>query len=135
MQDVLLYNFFTDSPLLSKWRVIYGFMEAQSFVTREKYSFPSFDVKRHNLLCSELKQLYVVLTRARQRLWIYDESVEQHQPMLDYWKTSGLVQVKQLDASLAEELQGKSSPDDWRKRGIKVLHESICQGALFTLSL
>lgn len=120
MQDVLLYNFFTNSQLQNKWRVIYGFMEAQNLVSREKFSYPGFDVKRHNLLCNELKQLYVVLTRARQRLWIYDECVEYHQPMLDYWNASGLVQVKQLDASLAEELQGKSSPEDWKKRGIKV---------------
>lgn len=124
LQDVLLYNFFSDSPLHNKWRVIYGFLQEEvacSSQTRSQPSgFPSFDVKKHNLLCSELKQLYVVLTRARQRLWIYDECVENHQPMLDYWESSGLVEIKCLDDSLAAELQGKSSAEHWRRRGIQV---------------
>lgn len=119
LQDVLLYNFFADSPLRNKWRVIIAYMVEQDLVGN--VTFPKFDVKHHNLLCSELKQLYVMLTRARQRLWIYDECFENHQPMLDYWEASGLVKVRQLDASLAEELQGKSSADDWNKRGVKVM--------------
>ena len=84
-------------------------------------TFPTFDVKHHNLLCSELKQLYVMLTRARQRLWIYDECIENHKPMLDYWMASGLVQVKQLDATLAGELKSQSTAEDWNKRGVKVM--------------
>lgn len=119
LQDVLLYNFFADSPLRNKWRVIYAFMVEQGLATN--LTFPQFDVRQHNLLCSELKQLYVMLTRARQRLWIYDECIENHQPMLDYWVASGFVKVKQLDAALAEELQGKSSAEDWNKRGVKVM--------------
>ncbi|KAG0608710.1 hypothetical protein M758_8G126400 [Ceratodon purpureus] len=120
-QDVLLYNFFTDSPLRNKWRVIYAFMAEQGSATN--LTFPTFDVKHHNLLCSELKQLYVMLTRARQRLWIYDECIENHKPMLDYWMASGLVQVKQLDATLAGELKSQSTAEDWNKRGVKMFNE------------
>ena len=45
--------------------------------------------------------------------------------MLDYWEASGLVKVMQLDASLAEKLQGKSSAEDWNKRGVKVMCRTL----------
>jgi len=40
--------------------------------------------------------------------------------MFDYWKKKCLVQVKQLDDSLAQEMQVASSPEEWRLRGINV---------------
>ncbi|KAK9185221.1 hypothetical protein WN943_025576 [Citrus x changshan-huyou] len=49
-------------------------------------SFPSFNEAKHNLLCSELKQLYVAITRTRQRLWIWENMEEFSKPMFDYWK-------------------------------------------------
>lgn len=33
-----------------------------------------FDDRRHSILQSELKSLYVGLTRARERVWIWEES-------------------------------------------------------------
>lgn len=33
-------------------------------------SFPSNEAK-HKLLCFELKQLYIAITRTRQRLWVF----------------------------------------------------------------
>lgn len=35
-----------------------------------------FDDRRHSILRSELKSLYVGLTRARERVWIWEESGE-----------------------------------------------------------
>lgn len=80
---------------------------------------PKFSMSKHNILCSELKQLYVAVTRTRQRLWICDNT-ELAQPMFDYWKKKYLVQVRQLDDSLAQAMQVASSPEEWRSRGIKV---------------
>lgn len=80
---------------------------------------PKFSETKHNILCSELKQLYVAVTRTRQRLWICDNT-ELAKPMFDYWKKKYLVQVRQLDDSLAEAMQVASSPEEWRSRGIKV---------------
>jgi hypothetical protein len=88
MQDVLVYNFFTDSPLGAKWRVVYNYLKdapAHSSIAFSATACPLFDPTKHHLLCSELKHLYVVLTRARQRLWIFDESPELRCPMLDFW--------------------------------------------------
>ncbi|KAG8931119.1 hypothetical protein FRC00_000874 [Tulasnella sp. 408] len=64
--DVILYNFFTDSPAtVTDWR-------AMSLSQDDKDRF--FDERRHSILRSELKSLYVGLTRARERVWIWEES-------------------------------------------------------------
>ncbi|GAY56592.1 hypothetical protein CUMW_173100 [Citrus unshiu] len=66
-QDVLLYNFFGTSPLKNQWRVVYEYMKEQALLdSTSPRSFPSFNEAKHNVLCSELKQLYVAITRTRQ---------------------------------------------------------------------
>ncbi|XP_037494080.1 TPR and ankyrin repeat-containing protein 1-like [Jatropha curcas] len=82
-QDVLLYNFFGSSPLRNKWRVVYEYMKEQNLLDE---SSPVFNMAKHNVLCSELKQLYVAITRTRQRLWICENLEELSKPMFDYWK-------------------------------------------------
>ncbi|PIN12997.1 RNA helicase [Handroanthus impetiginosus] len=86
-------------------------------------SFTSFSQSRHNILCSELKQLYVAITRTRQRLWICENNEELSKPMLDYWKRLCLVQVRKIDDSLAEAMQRASSPEEWKSQGIKLFWE------------
>ncbi|KAJ6351132.1 hypothetical protein OIU78_007125 [Salix suchowensis] len=122
-QDVLLYNFFGSSPLKNKWRVVYEFMKEQDLLDVNSPSFPSFTPARHNVLCSELKQLYVAITRTRQRLWICENVEEFSRPMFDYWTKKGLVQVRKLDDSLAQAMQVSSSPEEWKSRGYKLLRE------------
>ncbi|KAJ6903318.1 hypothetical protein NC651_020731 [Populus alba x Populus x berolinensis] len=122
-QDVLLYNFFGSSPSKNKWRVVYEFMKEQDLLDANSPSFPSFDPAKHNVLCSELKQLYVAITRTRQRLWICENVEEFSRPMFDYWMKKGLVQVRKLDDSLAREMQVSSSPEEWKSQGYKLLHE------------
>ncbi|KAL9416864.1 hypothetical protein AB3S75_039948 [Citrus x aurantiifolia] len=66
-QDVLLYDFFGSSPLKNQWRVVYEYMKEQALLDSTlPRSFPSFNEAKHNVLCSELKQLYVAITRTRQ---------------------------------------------------------------------
>ncbi|KAM3753517.1 hypothetical protein ACB098_03G099900 [Castanea mollissima] len=123
-QDVLLYNFFGSSSLKNEWRVIYKYMEEQDLLDPTlPISFPSFNEAKHNVLCSELKQLYVAITRTRQRLWISENSEDLCKPMFDYWKKKCLVQVRQLDDSLAQEMQVSSSAEEWNSRGIKLYLE------------
>ncbi|KAK8965877.1 hypothetical protein KSP40_PGU012011 [Platanthera guangdongensis] len=123
-QDVLLYNFFGGSPLKNKWRVVYKYMNENGFADQSGMTAcPSFDHGRHGLLCSELKQLYVAITRTRQRLWISENSYEFCKPIFDYWKSLCLVQVRHLDSSLAQAMQAISTSDDWRVRGIKLFNE------------
>jgi hypothetical protein len=87
----------------------------------ESKSFPSFNDSKHNILCSELKQLYVAITRTRQRLWICENTEEYCRPMFDYWKRKCLVQFKELDDSLAQAMKVASSPEEWKSRGKKVV--------------
>ncbi|KAM1966183.1 hypothetical protein ACFX15_046434 [Malus domestica] len=118
-QDVLLYNFFGSSPLKNQWRVIYDYMKEQDLLDSTlPQRFPSLSEAKHNILCSELKQLYVAVTRTRQRLWFCENVEELSKPMFDYWKKC-LVQVRQLDHSLAQAMQVASSPEEWKSRGIK----------------
>jgi hypothetical protein len=86
----------------------------------EEISHPDFDRSKHYLLCSELKQLYVAITRTRQRLWICENTDDYCRPMFDYWKKLCLVEVRLLDSSLIQAMQKGSSSDDWRLRGTKV---------------
>ncbi|KAH9622535.1 hypothetical protein KSS87_017350 [Heliosperma pusillum] len=121
-QDVLLYNFFGSSPLRNQWRVIYEYMNVKDlFDSALPVSFPEFSSGKHDVLCSELKQLYVAITRTRQRLWICENKEDLSKPMFDYWKKLCVVQVRKLDDSLARAMQVASSPDEWKARGRKLL--------------
>ncbi|CAJ2636390.1 unnamed protein product [Trifolium pratense] len=124
-QDVLLYNFFCTSPLKNRWRVIYEYMNEQDMLElAESKSYPSFNDSKHNILCSELKQLYVSITRTRQRLWICENTEEFAIPMFDYWKKKGLVQLKELDDSHAQAMKVASSPEEWKSHGKKLYYQN-----------
>ncbi|PWA85985.1 uvrD-like Helicase, ATP-binding domain, P-loop containing nucleoside triphosphate hydrolase [Artemisia annua] len=119
-QDVLLYNFFGTSPLKDQWRVIYEYMRKHVWLDEElPQSFPTFNEARHGVLCSELKQLYVAITRTRQRLWICENKEDLSKPMFDYWKRRGLVQIRKLDDSVAQAMRIASSSQEWQERGKK----------------
>ncbi|KII86508.1 hypothetical protein PLICRDRAFT_44106 [Plicaturopsis crispa FD-325 SS-3] len=87
--DVLLYNFFQDSTVdLSQWRVVLNAVEASQ---RKSTPAPRFSETRHAGVCSELKFLYVAITRARKNMWIVDSS-EKSEPMRIFWTSRDLVQ-------------------------------------------
>ncbi|CAL5430276.1 unnamed protein product [Camellia sinensis] len=111
------------SDYVGKQALVLTIMECKGLEFQD-VSFPKFDQARHNVLCSELKQLYVAITRTRQRLWICENTEELSKPMFDYWKKLCLVQVRKLDDSLAQAMQVASSPEEWQKRGIKLYHEN-----------
>ncbi|XP_031107885.1 uncharacterized protein LOC116012480 [Ipomoea triloba] len=119
-QDVMLYNFIGSSPLRNHWRVVYEYMKQQDLLDSEFHQcFPCFSEARHAILCSELKQLYVAITRTRQRLWIYESVEEFSKPMFDYWMKMCLVEVREVDDCLAQAMRMASTPEQWKSRGIK----------------
>ena len=63
--DVILWNFFTTTPDAVGWRSLCDFMDG-------KLSF--YDTAKHAVLCSELKNLYVAITRARVRVLFVENS-------------------------------------------------------------
>ena len=63
--DVILWDFFTSSPDPSGVRKLCALTtEAQS----------AFDAQKHSAMCSELKHLYVAITRARLQLFLLESS-------------------------------------------------------------
>ena len=108
--DCLVYNFFKGSPLLNDWRVLYGFFDIDK-------PHPDFDRARHAALCGELKLLYVVLTRARQNLVIFDDDDKCQVPMLDYWLKDNLVTRKKFDESIRDLFIVNSTPEQWAAKG------------------
>lgn len=114
-------NFFGSSPFKHHWRVIYQFLNEANLVDSNSIlSFPSFDEAKHIVLCSELKQLYVAITRTRKRLWICDDIDEVSKPMFDYWKKLSLIGVRRCNDVLAQGMQSASKCDQWRSQGFKV---------------
>lgn len=107
------------SPLGTKWRAIYGFMDYKGY-NCEQAQYPKFDNTKHNLLCSELKHLYVAITRAKQRLWIYEDNPQNAKPMVDYWNKMSIIQSKCLDRAMLETMYVASNSEEWKKKGIKV---------------
>jgi len=81
--DVLLYNFFEDSSVESEWRVVLNGIPPEK---RGGIAVPEFNKLRHTGVCSELKFLYVGLTRARNNLWIWDTSVWADPMKACYWR-------------------------------------------------
>ncbi|KAL4581720.1 hypothetical protein LXL04_006247 [Taraxacum kok-saghyz] len=119
-RDVLLYDFFTSSSFSNEWRIIYEYMEENDLVNLSS----CFDMEKHVVLCSELKQLYVAITRTKQRLWISETTGFSH-PMFDYWKKSNLVVVKHLnDLRFDQITQTPSTKDEWRSQGVKLYYEN-----------
>ncbi|KAK3002992.1 hypothetical protein RJ639_019264 [Escallonia herrerae] len=128
-QDVLLYNFFSSSPVQDEWRVIYEYMDEKDMLKCSPKHLTSFSWEKHGVLCSEMKNLYVAITRMKQRLWIW-ENAGFSQPIFDYWKNSYLVEQRQVDDAFIEEMQVASSQEEWKSRGIKLYYENNYEVAM-----
>ncbi|CAJ0759793.1 3516_t:CDS:10 [Entrophospora sp. SA101] len=150
--DVFLYNFFADSFAHSKWRVIFS-----AFGNHSK-GIQDFYHEKHYILSSELKNLYVAVTRARQRIWIYDENTVSREPICMYWEHHGLINIivneneNDTLSNLDEEGSGspyqhhskqakialstlaekkKSGPDEWNQQGNNFFERQQYDQAVF----
>lgn len=123
-QDVFLYNFFSSSSIREQWNVIYEYMQEKNLGSSFPH-FTSFDRAKHKGLCHEFKQLYVAVTRAKERLWICENHSCNFDAMANYWKKLNLVQVRKFDDLLAQELVFASSKEEWKLRGFKVCYSGF----------
>ncbi|KAF8491287.1 hypothetical protein JB92DRAFT_2753228 [Gautieria morchelliformis] len=125
--DVLLYNFFTDSmAALPEWRVVLNVVEDGR---RGHISAPRFDDSRHALLCSELKSLYVGITRARSQVWILD-TTGKGEPMRIFWESQELIQLCR-PGDPQPKLAVKSTPEQWAQQGHALFKTSHFKQAMF----
>ena len=67
--------------------------------------------QKFSALCTELKFLYVAITRPKNRLFIYDDNVQDRKPLENIWTRIGAVErvtrdeVKEQLASLEQSQQ------------------------------
>ncbi|KAF4623894.1 hypothetical protein D9613_001576 [Agrocybe pediades] len=109
--DVLLYKFFEDSTVeLSQWRLVLNRLSDHGGTPA-----PRFDEVRHAGVCSELKFLYVAITRARKNLWLVDCS-EKGEPMRQFWTARNEIQNCTPGTDVPR-LAVSSSPEEWEKSG------------------
>ena len=87
----------------------------------------SFNPDKHKILNSELKQLYTAVTRARAKVWFFDEDEDNRRPVFEYFERLGLADVVTLEAdtrkgshgtqSLENMFSKESSVEEWEKQG------------------
>ncbi|KZP15183.1 P-loop containing nucleoside triphosphate hydrolase protein [Athelia psychrophila] len=115
--DVLLYNFFENSAAnLSQWRVVLNTLPPTSLEVG--VPAPRFDDTRHAVICSELKSLYVAITRARKNVWIVDCS-KKGEPMRMVWESKNQVHSCTPGADVPQ-LAVSSTPEEWAATGKKL---------------
>lgn len=112
--DCLVYNFFKSSSLGNDWRVLYS-------IVNPNEPHPIFNQHKHGILCVELKLLYVLVTRARQNLIIFDEDIDASEPFLQYWLSHKIIEKKVLDDNIRNLFRTASSKEEWDLRGEQFL--------------
>lgn len=127
-EDVLIFDFFSSSTLGSRWRVAYQYV-AERLAGGCDESYPAFDLKKHMLLSAELKELYVLATRAKQRLLIYDTDADLARPVSEILLRSSLVRKEPLGARTLESFAVSSTSDQWLERGSELFKRELFQQA------
>ncbi|KAI6021206.1 P-loop containing nucleoside triphosphate hydrolase protein [Pisolithus marmoratus] len=117
--DVFLYNFFEDSNVdLSRWRLVLaatgGVGEGCNQRQRQVPCFER-DENRYAGVCSELKFLYVGMTRACKRLWIVDNS-DKAEPMKSFWTSRSQIQICTPETDVTH-LAVSSTDEEWAESG------------------
>ncbi|NXU52297.1 TRNK1 protein, partial [Turnix velox] len=131
--DVLLYNFFTDSEASKEWKIISSYtpdsdvqegskllIEVPLDDTDGTLKRTPFNVEMYKMLNGELKKLYTAITRARVNLWIFDEDSDKRAPAFKYFIKREFVQVVKADEKkdLDDSMFAKTStPEEWIAQG------------------
>jgi tetratricopeptide (TPR) repeat protein/phosphotransferase system HPr-like phosphotransfer protein len=126
--DVLIYNFFSSTGLENKWRVVYSIFKSE-FQIDGDYKFPKFDPKEHFALCQELKMLYVLITRAKQRVFFFEQDKKVREVMTDLWSKLKVVKIQTFNDEIKQILTVKSTPDEWCDRGHEFLQRQNYEDA------
>ncbi|KIK18093.1 hypothetical protein PISMIDRAFT_110119 [Pisolithus microcarpus 441] len=122
--DVFLYNFFEDSvATFLQWRmVLMAHSERDIPLPRGMGGSP------HSVLCTELKNLYVGITRARKKLYLLDHS-RNSEPMRELWSKKGLIDVAPPGTNICQ-YADKSTPQQWAAAGHKLFNACQFQEAV-----
>ena len=112
--DVCIFDFFADSDKACTWPVV-GAIDGE--VAPGATAPHAFDSLRDQVLCVELKMLYVAMTRARKRCFVYDSSTERRAPLFGYLSRAGVAEsgLESL-LSVTKTKSRKSSAQDWLRQ-------------------
>lgn len=150
--DVILYNFFTDSEVSNeKWRILSNIRRMDSFSTYKPKNFEDLakavpklksmtivDQSKLSLLCTELKHLYVAITRPKCNLIIFDEDPDKRRYMQGFWKYMDVVEfIESNEISCKTQniedfraIAQQTSADAWRIQGERMMsHKFYDQAA------
>ncbi|KAF8319670.1 P-loop containing nucleoside triphosphate hydrolase protein [Clavulina sp. PMI_390] len=115
--DVLMYGFFEDGAAQdSQWRVVLNAIEGEKNV-------PTLDGRKHAIVNTELKNLYVGITRARHHCWIWDSSVAA-EPMVRYWQSKNLIKILGPGDPIPP-LASESKPEEWHSTGRDLFRKGL----------
>ncbi|KAI9335261.1 hypothetical protein BDR26DRAFT_866012 [Obelidium mucronatum] len=125
-RDVVLMNLLTHSQGTDNhWRVFLADVEGNT----EKY--PPLEAEKHHFLATELKILYTAITRARSRLWIWDEDVAKRMPMFRLWESKKLVVTSDDERSGKFSASGLS-PAEWYNQAGSLFEQGLYDDALIS---
>jgi tetratricopeptide (TPR) repeat protein len=146
--DVILFNFFTDSEVSNeKWRILNSIRKVDVdtyYKNTPKYEgminkveklrcLTAVDQGKLSLLCTELKHLYVAVTRPKKNLIIFDEEPEKRRFMQEYWDYMDVVQFLEKKESADVDYKSiaqKTNAEAWRNQGERMMsHKFYDQAA------
>ena len=126
-EEVIIYNFFADSSVpLKMWDYLER-IDTSNYPSR--VSAPNFNKIKYSLLCTELKHLYVCVTRAKKKILFFDTDLPKRKPLEHFWGIHDLIEVSRtLEGSLVSFegyddlfLNPDTSRKGWKKQGIKLM--------------
>ncbi|KAF8435903.1 hypothetical protein BGX38DRAFT_105734 [Terfezia claveryi] len=125
--DVYLYDFFSSSPYASGWRTLDILLPEGA-----NYSYASGNMT----MCSELKNLYVAITRPRSRLWILESRQNPFMDLLTKKLDKPLANfrffgLQDLESLLPEILPvSATTREEWTRTGAQCMDQGIYKQAL-----
>ncbi|KAI6128067.1 hypothetical protein EDD16DRAFT_170251 [Pisolithus croceorrhizus] len=122
--DVFLYNFFEHSAAtFLQWCSVSTAYKNQAMTS-------SCGARKSplSMLCSELKNLYVGITRARKKLYLLDHS-QKSEPMRELWLREGLVDITFPGINFCRYAED-STEEQWAASGHKLLNAGQFQEAI-----
>jgi superfamily I DNA/RNA helicase len=85
-----------------------------------------FDAQKDRCLESELKYLYVAITRARRNLWIFDQNEQKRAPIFELLRRCNLARLVQGMEGSEQSFTVTSTPEEWKKSGDYFYKVSKC---------
>ncbi|CAD8087088.1 unnamed protein product [Paramecium sonneborni] len=128
--DVIIYNFFDDDQIpQNQWELLkYLIIEKvdEENKLKPKPNLQAIDLNKYTILCSELKYLYVAITRAKKRIFIFDKNPNSRKYIEKIWTDLKLVNVLKFDENFEQSnkieqlINIKNSEIEWNDQGIKM---------------